>query len=909
MSERKVLVVGGGIAGITAALELAACGVKVTMLEEGPSIGGRMIQLDKTFPTLDCSTCTLSPKMVEVSLNKDIEILSWAKPLAVKKTETGFRATILKKPRYVDTKKCTACGSCSPGCPVVMKSEFNMGTGPRKAIYIPFPQAIPNKASIDKREDRPCKAACVDACPIHTNVLGYLKHISEGRFADAYMLIRATNPFPSVCGRVCYAPCETVCNRGQLDDPLAIRDLKRFAVDGFDVNSLEVPQITKTGKKVAVVGAGPAGLACAHALAVEGHEVTVFEALPEPGGMLRYAIPEYRLPKEELRKEIGYIEKLGVTIRCGTEVGKDITIDALKNDFSAIFIGTGAPTGLPLNVEGEGLSGVIDGIRFLRAVNSNEPTKLGEHVAVIGGGNTAIDCARTAKRLGSRSVTLVYRRTRDEMPAAQEEIDALLHEGIGIEFLTTPVRFYGEGGNLARMECIRMELGEPDESGRRRPIPVKNSEFSMAVDSVITALGQAAQTSFVGGLGVSLAGNGTIKVDLLTGVTNVEGVFAGGDVCTGPAYVVDAIAAGQKAALSINRYLKGEPVDAGNERKKPERLTEPEKADLAARFPRSERVRMPEQKVEERITNFKEVAAGYTPLEARAEASRCLAGHMEGCIQCGECDRLCEVKAVDLTMQDEIADLEFDAIVLAPGFDVYDPTEKREYGYGTLDGVVTGIEFERICSVTGPTGGDILINGRVPKRFYFIQCVGSRDRQGGARFCSRVCCMYTAKHASIVRDRISDAQIYVSYIDVRAYGKGYEEFYKRTQEGGTFYIRGIPGEITKTENGLLVKVEDMLSGEMLEVEVDVVVLAAGVRPHKGVEELCSIMSVERDEYGFIRTDSINPSWTNVDGIFACGMASGPKDIPDTVASAGEAAASCLEYIMADGERLEAGARP
>ena len=896
MSEKKVLVVGGGIAGITAALELASCGVHVTLLEAGPSIGGRMIQLDKTFPTLDCSTCVLSPKMVEVSLNHDIEILSWAKPLAVKKRGTGFQVTILKKTRYVDTKKCTACGSCSPGCPVVMKSEFNMGTGPRKAIYIPFPQAIPNKASIDKREDRPCKAACVDACPIHTNVLGYLKHISEGRFADAYMLIRATNPFPSVCGRVCYAPCEGVCNRGQLDDPLAIRDLKRFAVDRFDVNSLDVPQITKTEKKVAVIGAGPAGLACAHDLAVEGHEVTVFEALPEPGGMLRYAIPEYRLPKEELRKEIGYIEKLGVTIRCRTEVGKDSTIDTIKNDFDAIFIGTGAPKGLPLNVEGEDLPGVIDGIRFLRAVNSSETVRTGKNIAVIGGGNTAIDCARTAKRLGSESVKLIYRRTRDEMPAAHEEIEALLHEGIEMQFLTTPVHFYGENGNLSRMECIRMELGEPDASGRKRPVPVKNSGFSIPVDSVITALGQATQTSFTEGIRVLLKKNGTIQVDPLTGVTNIEGVFAGGDVCTGPAYVVDAIAAGQRAAFSMSRYLKGEEVTAAGEIRKPEKLTEAEVADLTTRFPRLERISMPEGKVEERVTDFSEVAIGYSSEEACAEASRCLAGQIEGCIQCGECDRLCEVKAIDHTMRDEIVDMEYDSIVLAPGFDLYDPTEKREYGYGTLEGVITGIEFERICSVTGPTGGDILLNGKVPKRFYFIQCVGSRDRQSGARFCSRVCCMYTAKHASIVKDRIKDAQIYVSYIDVRAYGKGYEEFYKSTQESGTFYIRGIPGEITKSENGLLVRVEDMLSGELLEIEVDLVVLATGVRPHEGTEELCNIMSIERDEYGFIRVDSINPSRTNVDGIFVCGMASGPKDIPDTVASGGEAAARCMEYI-------------
>jgi heterodisulfide reductase subunit A len=896
MTEKKVLVVGGGIAGITAALELASCGIQVALLEAGPSIGGRMIQLDKTFPTLDCSTCTLSPKMVEVALNHNIELLSWAKPLAVKKAGEGFQVTILKKSRYVDIKKCNACGSCFPGCPVVMKSEFNMGTGPRKAVYIPFPQAIPNKATIDKREDRPCKAACVDACPIHTNVLGYLKHISEGRFTDAYMLIRAKNPFPSVCGRVCYAPCEGVCNRGQLDDPLAIRDLKRFAVDHFDLDSLEVPQITKTEKKVAVIGAGPAGLACAHDLAVEGHEVTVFEALPEPGGMLRYAIPEYRLPKEELRKEIRYIEKLGVTIRCGVEIGKDVNLDTIRTDFDAIFIGTGAPKGLLLGVEGEDLSGVMDGIQLLRAVNSNEAVSLGKNVAVIGGGNTAIDCARTSKRLGSEIVRLIYRRSRDEMPAANEEIEALLHEGIEIQFLTTPVRFYAEDGDLSRMECIRMELGEPDASGRRRPVPVENSEFSLAVNSVITALGQATRTSFVEGIGVPLAKDGTIEVDSTTGATSVDGVFAGGDVSTGPAYVVAAIAAGQKAAKSISRYLKGEPVIAASAGKKPERLSGAELADLTARIPRTERIHMPEVRVEERVTNFEEVAIGYSPEEASAEASRCLAGQIEGCIQCGECERLCEVKAIDHAMQDEIVEIAYDSIVLAPGFDLYDPSEKREYGYGTLEGVITGIEFERICSVTGPTGGDILFNGKTPKRFYFIQCVGSRDRQGGARFCSRVCCMYTAKHASIVKDRIKDAQIYVSYIDVRAYGKGYEEFYKSTQESGTFYIRGIPGEITKSENGLLVRVEDMLSGEMLEVEVDLVVLATGVRPRKGTEELCNIMSIERDEYGFIRVDSINPSTTNVDGIFVCGMASGPKDVPDTVASGGEAAAECMEYI-------------
>ncbi len=897
--ERNVLVVGGGIGGITAALDIASCGIKVTMVEESPSIGGRMIQLDKTFPTLDCSTCVLSPKMVEVALNHGIDLLSWTKLLAVEKKGRGFTATILKKARYVDLKKCTACGNCSDGCPVVMKSEFNMGTGPRKAAYIPFPQAIPNKALIDKREDRLCKAACMDACPVGTNVPGYLKHISEGRFADAYMLIRATNPFPSVCGRVCYAPCERVCNRGQLDEPLAIRDLKRFAVDGFDVASLEVVQVQKTGRKVAVIGAGPAGLACAHDLALEGHDVSVYETLPEPGGMLRYAIPEYRLPKDELKKEIDYIRKLGVDIQCGAEIGGQKAVDEIKSGNEAVFVATGAPKGLPLGVDGEALNGIIDGIRFLRSVNSADHEAPGKQVAVIGGGNTAVDCARTTKRLGSESVRLVYRRTREEMPAAGEEIEALLHEGIEIDFLAAPVRFLGEGGKVAKMECVRMELGEPDESGRRRPMPKAGSEFTIPVDCVITALGQAVQTSFLESIGVAMGKGGTITIDPLTGATNIEGVFAGGDVVTGPAYVVDAIAAGKKAARSISAYLRGEVLTGEPQRGEPQKLSVEELQALTGRIHAQHRIAMPEESVGERITDFREVGLGYAPEEAMTEAGRCLAGQVEGCIQCGECERRCEVKAIDYAMKDEIVEMYFDGIVVAPGFDVYDPTEKREFGYGTLDGVITGMEFERICSVTGPTGGDIIMKGKVPKRFYFIQCVGSRDRQSGARFCSRVCCMYTAKHACIVKDRIKDARIYISYIDVRTYGKGYEEFYKSTQENGAVYIRGIPGEVVQGKDGLLVRVEDMLSGELREIEVDVVVLATGVRPRKGTPELCEMMSLDRDDYGFIKVNSIEPSKTNVEGIFACGMGSGPKDVPDTVASGGEAASRCMEYIKAE----------
>lgn len=426
-SGKNVLVVGGGIGGITAALELASCGINVSMVESGPSIGGRMIQLDKTFPTLDCSTCTLSPKMVEVSLNHNIDLMSVSQITHMARKGPGFLVGIKKNPRYVDPKKCTACGTCSEAC--VMKDriphEFNMMLGKRAAIYMPFPQAIPQKYLVDPER-------CL--------------FVSRGK-----------------CKKACMDACET------------------GAIDFED---------------------------------------------------------------------------------------------------------------------------------------------------------------------------------------------------------------------------------------------------------------------------------------------------------------------------------KGE-----------------------------------------------------------------------------------ELKAY------------FDSIVLAPGFDVYDPTEKQELGYGTLPGVVTGLEFERICSVTGPTGGDILLNGKEPKRFYFIQCVGSRDRQSGARYCSRVCCMYTAKHASIVKDRVKDAEVYVSYIDVRAYGKGYDEFYKTTQENGALYIRGIPGEVVEGDGCLVVRVEDMLTGEMREIETDMVVLATGVRPRKTTAELCDVLSIECDDYGFIKVDAVAPSQTNVDGIFVCGMGSGPKDVPDTVASGGEAASRCMEYIV------------
>lgn len=394
---------------------------------------------------------------------------------------------------------------------------------------------------------------CRQACPIGNDIARAFSVAARGAMDEALSLFRENNPLPGVCGRVCYHPCEGDCNRKDLDEPVNIRAFERYLADHGRVRP-EAPAVRKK-ERVAVVGSGPAGLSAAYHLARRGYPVTVFEAFPEPGGMLRYGIPEYRLPKNILKAEIAAIVAQGVTIKTGVKIGKDLSFGALREEYQAVFLALGAHSGMRLGAEGEESAGVMEGIAFLHAINGKEKPVLGRRVAVIGGGNTAVDCARSARRMGA-DVRVIYRRSRSEMPALAEDVDAIEAEGIVLDLLSAPFHVISEHGRVSALECLRMELGQPDESGRRRPVPLKGSEYLIPVDTVIAAVGQAPETDFLKEIGLSLSQKGVIETFPST-ATNVKGVFAGGDASGTKAFVADAIASGKKSALAISCYLEG----------------------------------------------------------------------------------------------------------------------------------------------------------------------------------------------------------------------------------------------------------------------------------------------------------------------------------------------------------------
>jgi NADH-quinone oxidoreductase subunit F len=472
---------------------------------------------------------------------------------------------------------------------------------------------------------------CSNACPAGQDVPRYIGLIAEGKLEEAYQVITEVNPFPSICGRVCDHLCERACRRGQLDDALAVRSLKRFVADEMSFRRPTKPAM-QINKRVAVVGGGPAGLAAANSLARKGYQVTVFEALSVLGGMLAVGIPEYRLPKAVMNNEIDNVISLGVEVKTGVALGKDFSLTDLKAwGYDAIFLAIGAHRGMNLNIPGENTGGVIQGVRFLRDANQGKPADVaGKRVGIIGGGNVAMDAARVAMRMGASEVHIVYRRTREDMPAEDEEIRDAHEEGVNFHLLTMPKEVLHTDGHVWGIRCSRMVLSEFDHSGRRRPVEIKDSDFVIDVDVVIPAVGQSVNTMCLDGDCVEITKQGTITTDPRTMETSVPGVFAAGDAVTGPTTVIEAIAGGNRAAKAIDRHLQGQtPLweqPAGPVWSRPEVTMKPSYDIIEGE---ARRPAMPELSVEQRVTNFKEVALGFTREMAMMEARRCLRCDLE----------------------------------------------------------------------------------------------------------------------------------------------------------------------------------------------------------------------------------------------------------------------------------------
>src|SRR3990172_2162914 len=894
-----VMVVGGGIAGMQASLDLADQGFKVYLVENKSAIGGKMAQLDKTFPTNDCAMCTISPKLVETGRHPNIEILTNTNVLDVSGQAGDFTVTVERQPRYVDLSKCIACGDCVKVCPVIVPDTFNEGLAPRRAVYKLYPQAVPNAFAIEKRGIAPCR----DACPSGQRAQGYIALIREGRWEDALRVIKMDNPFPGICGRICNHRCETACNRGQVDEPINIRALKRFVTDKVYASPrqpLDLVEIKYPDRRVAIIGAGPCGLTAAQDVIRAGYPVTIFEAMPVAGGMLRLGVPEYRLPAEVIEREVQDIVDLGIDLRLNTQVNN--LDDLFEEGFASVLIAVGAHEGIRLPIPGANLEGVLINTHFLRDVRLGRYSKkdegvpeLGQNVLVLGGGNVAIDVARSAVRLG-RQVSMACLESGEQIPAHPWEIRAAEEEGV----VLFPGRSFerilpDNNGRAGGVECMQVSSFRFDEAGRLSVEKTPDSKHVIACDTVIFSVGQRAGLAFIpDDAGVGLTERKTIAINPNTFAATRPGVFAAGDSVSGTAFVIEAVASGHEAAESIVRYLQGENLEPARKPKLP--VVKLSRQEITDRMARGEikvqpRIPLPELPVEQRIGNFAEVEGGYDDESAQREAARCLACGI--CSECKSCTFACGVNAIDHDMVARRETIHVGAVILAPGYQTYRAELSEEFGYGRYANVITALQFERLLSASGPTMGHVQrpSDKKAPKRIAFLQCVGSRDQSHD--YCSAVCCMFATKEAVIAKDHQPGLDVHVFMMDMRAFSKGYLGYFDRARERyGVQYHRSRVSALyegARTSDIFLRYMNE--SGEMQDERFDLVVLSIGMEISESVRDLGRRLGVELDEYGFCQTVQFNPLETSRKGIYAIGPFREPKDIPESVVEGSAAAGS------------------
>ncbi|MDH4266028.1 MAG: FAD-dependent oxidoreductase, partial [Deltaproteobacteria bacterium] len=769
-----VMVVGGGVGGMQAALDLANSGFKVYLVEESTAIGGRMAQLDKTFPTNDCSMCTISPKLVETGRHLNIALMTDTEVLKVDGEAGAFTVTVRRKPRYIDVSKCTGCSECAQVCPVITLSRFDEGMAQQRAAYKLYPQAVPNAFAIEKKGVSPCR----DACPAGQRAQGYIALIREGRYEDAMRVIKEDNPFPGICGRICNHRCEDACNRGLVDEPISIATLKRFVTDQVYSQPYLPPDPLpyQYEERVAIIGAGPCGLTAAKDLRQRGYPVTIFEALPIAGGMLRVGVPDYRLPPLIVDREVREIIDLGIDLRLNSPV---TDLDAVRNQgFKAVLIAVGAHEGRKLPIPGADLPEILINTQFLRDVSlmnlgiRNHPhpdplpfegegkggglqsTIRNRHVLVLGGGNVAMDCARTAVRLGAAKVEMACLESREKIPAHPDEVREAEEEGITIYDSRSFKRILDKDGHVAGVEAVNVTFMEFDSEGRLTLETQEGSEHILPCEVVIFAIGQRAGLAFIPeSAGVGITRQSTIAVNPNTLAATRPGIFAAGDATTGTAYVIEAVASGHKVAASIHRYLRGEELEPPLAPELPVvKMTKEEGQEkvAAGEIRVAPRVGMPSREPERRCRSFEEVTLGYTEEAAKAEAARCLACGI--CSECLCCYYKCGLSAINHEMVERQEEVSVGSVILAPGYEIYNARLSQEYGLGRYPNVMNALQFERLLSASGPTMGHVNrpSDGKVPRKIAFLQCVGSRDQNHP--YCSAVCCMYATKEAIIAKE-------------------------------------------------------------------------------------------------------------------------------------------------------------